>query len=129
MTGDEATNGRNFSVKEILTDFVLPRLESIDVKLDSKADANLVSAIQLRLETLEKQFVTRNEKHALEKRIQAGELFDSQYELARDERREMREDISALKTWRNRTAGAVAIVAAVLIPLTGIVLTHITTHL
>ena len=77
---EDPRNGRDFSIKEILTDFVIPRLESIDHKLDGKADASAVTSLQMRMETLERQFVTRDEKHKMENDIRGLTLLAAQRE-------------------------------------------------
>lgn len=115
---EESGRDRGFTVKEILTDIVLPQLKSIDDKLDTKADAATVSEVRLRLETLERQFVTRDEKHKMQNEIDALKLVAATQSDVVD-------DIDGLKTWSNRLKGAVALMAAVLIPTLAYLASHL----
>lgn len=109
---EQESAGKNFSVKEILTDFVLPQLTKIDAKLDSKAEATAVNELRIRMETLEKTFVTRDEKHKMESAI-AG------LQLKIEPLPDIKTDVEGLKSWRNRFAGALALVV-VLLPVVAV---------
>lgn len=109
---DTRRNPDDFPMKEILTRFVLPRLESIDAKLDKKADAAELASLQVRVELVERTYVTREEKH----KIQNDQAAENKLLWA---------DIGSVQSWRNRIAGALALVVAVLIPLVAIVLSNI----
>lgn len=111
-TPDRSGNGRDFSVKEILTDFVLPRLDSIGAKLDSKADTTLVEAMRTRLELVEKTTVSRDEKHKMENNVAARFL------LLENDVRLLKEGRAASaflrETWRFWVMAAVVVAAALI---------------
>jgi hypothetical protein len=110
-----AENGRpitSFSIKEILTDFVLPRLDAMDAKLDAKADTAAVEALRSRLELVERTSVSREEKHTLENKI-AARFVTVEEEVRR--LKEFRAGRAALvDSWRF-WVGIAAVIASALI--------------
>lgn len=108
-------NGRNFSVKDILTEFVLPRLDSIEGKLDKKADAAVVDALRSRVETIERGYLTRDEKHDLENKIGARFLLVEQDVAVLKEERAGRAFLSSTQRfWLGTALIALGAAAAVL---------------
>lgn len=79
------TNGNeNYTVKEILTQFILPNLEEINKKLDNKAEATDVGKLEERVEDLAKATAelpaTITKVHELEKQLttpeKIGQMID-----------------------------------------------------
>lgn len=85
------TAGNGYTVKEMLDRLVIPKLESIDGKLDSKADVSVVMALQREVAALSAYIPLRDT------------LIKEFHEAVAD--------IEALKAWRNRLVGASGILA------------------
>ena len=94
---DEDGNGTvRFAVKDLLTR-IDGKLEKIDTKLDMKAD--------------------RQRVHELTSELAGLRLKVALAEQAAAEFRETQPTIDALVAWRNRLAGAVVVLAALVVPV------------
>src|SRR5512146_1829598 len=93
MADDSPTPaGNGFTVKDLLTQFVLPKLEGIDAKLDQKASQADLTALAVRVNDLE--------RHGSAEAITALERVN-QVDAALD----------GIVAWRNRMIGALGIVS------------------
>ena len=84
MTDPLAQNG--FTVKDLIVGIVLPKLDSIDAKLDQKAEVDRVAAIEAELD----------------KKVETGRVDILEREL------------QILISWRNRALGGFAVIATLL---------------
>ncbi len=105
---DETPDYTRFSTKELLALFILPRLDTIDGKLDSKASAQFVATLDSRILELERNGSPR--VLDLEKRVEGLHnkvgLLVPAVVVDRAVQR-----VDSLVAWRNRIAGALTIVA------------------
>jgi hypothetical protein len=94
---DEDGNGTvRFQVKDLLTKIDV-KLEKIDTKLDMKADRSRVHELAADMAALRLQMAL-NEQAAVEFR-------------------ELQPTVDGLVAWRNRLAGAVVVLAALVVPV------------
>lgn len=116
------TDYTRFSTKDMLVAVVLPRLESIDRKLDSKADIHSVSALGERVTELERH----GSAHARDLEAKVDSLHKRIGVMAALETViRQGKDIESLAAWRNRIVGAVSIIAPLTLAALGLVLSRI----
>ena len=83
--------GQGLSVEQLIVEFIVPRLDSIERKLDGKADMALVQSLELRVGSLE--------LHG------SRGAQDLAQQVARNAQR-----LEGVEAWRNRIVGAEAVI-------------------